>query len=246
MQEAKESCRGTWYLPAGRMELGETIEQGCMREVLEETGLQVQPVSLVMVEAGGGRWLRFTFYCNVIGGELKSKDKADKESIQAGWFDLKSYSITQNMRMWDVIPLIDCTQKWLMNKNKLEYLPGVLPYKFFIVRLICVNRQEGVTQVLLNDNKSLPVIQVPTAGKVRHHVCEKVRDILKDKKAEPKVIGVAGVDHTGGDRDGICITLVVILEITVPHSFWYPVVEDMKSKVDRFISRAIPLDIYCD
>ena len=26
MQEAKRSCRGRWYLPAGRMEAGETIE----------------------------------------------------------------------------------------------------------------------------------------------------------------------------------------------------------------------------
>ena len=25
MQEAKQSCRGTWYLPAGRMEENETI-----------------------------------------------------------------------------------------------------------------------------------------------------------------------------------------------------------------------------
>ena len=25
IQEAKESCRGRWYLPAGRMELNETI-----------------------------------------------------------------------------------------------------------------------------------------------------------------------------------------------------------------------------
>lgn len=26
MQEAKPSCRGRWYLPAGRMEAGETVE----------------------------------------------------------------------------------------------------------------------------------------------------------------------------------------------------------------------------
>ena len=28
MQEAKKSCYGLWYLPAGRMELNETIEVG--------------------------------------------------------------------------------------------------------------------------------------------------------------------------------------------------------------------------
>ena len=247
MQEAKVSCRGAWYLPAGRMEPGESIEEGCVREVLEETGLQVQPVSLVMVEAGGGRWMRFTFSCRVTGGELKSKERADEESLQAGWFDLKSYSITLNMRAFDVIPLIDCTQKWLMDEDRLQYLPALLPYKLFIVRIVCVSKEGGITRVLLNENKGLPVVQVPPAGKIRHHCCEVIRRILKEKKAEPKIVGVVGVDHTGGDRDGVCITLVLLLEMSVPHASWYQVVEEeMKMKVERMMSRAIALDIYYD
>ena len=247
MQEAKESCRGRWYLPAGRMEPGESIEQGCVREVLEETGLQVQPLSLIMVEAGGGRWMRFTFYCRAVGGELKSAKRADKESLQAGWFDLKSYSVTQNLRAWDIIPLIDCAQKRLLDANKLEYLPGAMPYKFFVLRLVCVSKLGEVAQVLLNENRHLPVLQVPHDGKIRHNVCEVVRNILKVEKAEPEIVGVAGVDHTGGDRDGVCITLAVILEEYVPHAAWYPVSEEeVRKKVDRLIDKAIPLDIYYD
>ena len=48
MQEAKSSCAGQWYLPAGKMEPGEDIVEAAAREVLEETGLEFQPTSLLL------------------------------------------------------------------------------------------------------------------------------------------------------------------------------------------------------
>jgi ADP-ribose pyrophosphatase YjhB (NUDIX family) len=36
-----------WSLPGGRVELGERLEEALVREVLEETGLSVEVVSLV-------------------------------------------------------------------------------------------------------------------------------------------------------------------------------------------------------
>jgi len=85
MQEAKQSCAGKWYLPAGRMEKGETIEEACKREVLEETGLEIHCTTLIMVETAGGTWLRFVMTGNVIGGSLKTPAQADQESLQAKW-----------------------------------------------------------------------------------------------------------------------------------------------------------------
>ena len=32
---------GTWSVPGGHLEFGETIEEGSAREVLEETGLKI-------------------------------------------------------------------------------------------------------------------------------------------------------------------------------------------------------------
>lgn len=67
MQEAKLECHGMWYLPAGRMEPGETIVEAMQREVKEETGLQCQPLTLLAVEERGPSWLRFVFLARPTG-----------------------------------------------------------------------------------------------------------------------------------------------------------------------------------
>ncbi|XP_057403827.1 8-oxo-dGDP phosphatase NUDT18 [Balaenoptera acutorostrata] len=61
IQEAKKECRGSWYLPAGRMEPRETIVEALQREVKEEAGLQCEPLTLLSVEERGPSWIRFVF-----------------------------------------------------------------------------------------------------------------------------------------------------------------------------------------
>lgn len=45
----KVSSMRTWSLPGGRLEHGETINQGIMRELKEETGLDVKTTKLLFV-----------------------------------------------------------------------------------------------------------------------------------------------------------------------------------------------------
>lgn len=51
---------GQWSLPGGAVELGETVEEAIVREVQEETGLRVRPVTILKVldrierDAAGG------------------------------------------------------------------------------------------------------------------------------------------------------------------------------------------------
>lgn len=42
VRRAKEPARGTLDLPGGFCDMGETVEQGMRREIMEETGLQVR------------------------------------------------------------------------------------------------------------------------------------------------------------------------------------------------------------
>ena len=42
VQEAKKKCYGKWNFPAGHLEEGETIYDGAIREIFEETGCKVK------------------------------------------------------------------------------------------------------------------------------------------------------------------------------------------------------------
>ena len=42
VKEAKKKCYGKWNLPAGHLEDGETILEGAVREIFEETGCKVR------------------------------------------------------------------------------------------------------------------------------------------------------------------------------------------------------------
>ncbi|KAG8297182.1 8-hydroxy-dADP phosphatase activity protein [Homalodisca vitripennis] len=52
------------------------------REVLEETGLTMEPTSLIMVECASKAWFRFVLTGRITGGILKTPAQADSESLQ--------------------------------------------------------------------------------------------------------------------------------------------------------------------
>jgi ADP-ribose pyrophosphatase YjhB (NUDIX family) len=44
-----EPLRGEWSIPGGTLELGESLEEGVARELLEETGIEVRVLELIEV-----------------------------------------------------------------------------------------------------------------------------------------------------------------------------------------------------
>ena len=71
---------GSWSLPGGRVEPGETEAAAVIREVAEETGLRVEVGRLIgTVERDAGPNLTYViedYECTVTGGRLKPGDDA--------------------------------------------------------------------------------------------------------------------------------------------------------------------------
>ncbi len=88
VRRGQEPLKGEWSLPGGALELGETLQQGVVREVLEESGLTVVPAGMVEVldritlgEPSGRiryHYVLIDFLCHVAGGTLRGGSDAEE------------------------------------------------------------------------------------------------------------------------------------------------------------------------
>src|SRR5699024_667736 len=83
----KERRSGKWVFPGGQVEVGENLMNGLIREVKEESGIDVEVSYLTSIYSNTGTYVghsgvnivptkvMFDFVCKPIGGELSTSDE---------------------------------------------------------------------------------------------------------------------------------------------------------------------------
>ncbi len=90
VRRGNEPQKGLWSFPGGALELGESLDQGVRREVLEETGLEVRVLQFaevferIMTDDSGAveyHYVLLDYLCELVGGTLSAGDDA----AEAAW-----------------------------------------------------------------------------------------------------------------------------------------------------------------
>lgn len=97
IERARPPGVGLWSVPGGKLEPGETLRAAVAREVLEETGLEVEVGELVeVIERMGDGWhyVILDYLARVTGGALRAGDDVS----DARWVsDLATLPLTDGL-----------------------------------------------------------------------------------------------------------------------------------------------------
>src|SRR5262244_2839646 len=101
VQRAQQPNAGRWGFPGGVLELGETVAEGAMRELLEETGVVAEPAGTLTVfdtidRDDDGR-VRYHYTLIAVRGVWRSGDGvADDDAGDCAWLS-RDEIVSQNL-----------------------------------------------------------------------------------------------------------------------------------------------------
>lgn len=87
VQEAKKKCYKKWNFPAGHLEFNESLEQGAIREVKEETGCDVKLNGVCYIAnriLDNDLFVMIVFSCELINENISFNEN---EILDVKWFE---------------------------------------------------------------------------------------------------------------------------------------------------------------
>ena len=128
IRRGREPALGQWSIPGGVVDLGESLEKAVVREILEETGIEAEPLALVKVldrifRDREGRvayhYVLVDFLCGYKKGEVRAgSDALEARFIPIAELDALSVipvtrevihqaaDLTRNRQVWDQVPYL--------------------------------------------------------------------------------------------------------------------------------------------
>ncbi|MQL54477.1 NUDIX hydrolase [Acidianus ambivalens] len=91
VQRSKPPNKGSWAIPGGKVEFGETLKEALKREMKEELNVNVEPKELlgvIEIIKEGFHYVILDFICEIKSGEIK----AGSDALDAKFFSLEEMS----------------------------------------------------------------------------------------------------------------------------------------------------------
>jgi mutator protein MutT len=113
IRRGKEPLYGRWLVPGGTVEHGEGLEDALVREMQEETGIEVRPLELLTVfdriERRNGDVLYHYVIVDYLCGYVSGEAKAGSDALEVAWvavadlpaFDLPPKALEVVGQAWD-------------------------------------------------------------------------------------------------------------------------------------------------
>jgi 8-oxo-dGTP diphosphatase len=106
VKRAEQPDKGAWSFPGGAVELGETTEETAVREVKEETGLDIElegvfDVKTYLARGFGGSHRNQIVVVDYLGKPLSGRVRLNSESSDFGWYwpnEVRRLRTTRNIK----------------------------------------------------------------------------------------------------------------------------------------------------
>jgi len=120
VKESKKIAQNRYSLPAGKLEFGETIINGTIREAKEETGLDVKPIKLIGIyqrpsSSESSNTTVFCFLSKIISGKIQTS-KEHPEIIFLSTNEIINLNNKHKLRSKYMLPAV----KDYFNKKEID------------------------------------------------------------------------------------------------------------------------------